>query len=463
MSKHNRKRQIEAAAIGRPRANEGEAMVLGNDVLASMLSPAQGGVYFLSTDEIIKRKGWSTYKEMLNDDQVKACLEFKKVLVSGRKWEIAPEKEGDAEAEKQAKFASEVLCRIGADRTLREALTAFEFGYSLAEQVFTRDVWDEDGQQYVFLKKLQHRDPKELQLKTDYHGNFMGAKQFGVAGVPNNLIELTPDKLWLFTHDKRFGNLYGNSDLRAAYRPWFAKKFILQFWNVFLERFGAPMTKMTYPAGASEDLKQKLKQILQNLASKTEILVPSGVEINLIEATRGGNAGYGDAVNLQNTSIARAILMVGMIGADGEANRSTAADSQSFLHLRVLFKLCDQISNALSASLMEQVIYPLLEVNFEKPTKPKFIWQDYGQYEGMKVADEIRQLHAAGIIDMDQEDVNYLRSVVGLPIRDEDDKPDDVVRPPPLPTPGNANAPPPAAPQGNDRAGKAGGAQTGDK
>jgi hypothetical protein len=49
-----------------------------------------------------------------------------------------------------------------------------------------------------------------------------------------------------------------------------------------------------------------------------------------------------------------------------------------------------------------------------------FVWQDYGQFEGMKIADEIRQLHAAGIIDMDQTDVNYARSVLGLPIRDEE-------------------------------------------
>jgi hypothetical protein len=69
---------------------------------------------------------------------------------------------------------------------------------------------------------------------------------------------------------------------------------------------------------------------------------------------------------------------------------------------------------------MEQVGNPLLELNFEKPLIPKFIWQDYGQFEGQVVADEIRQLHAAGIIDMDQTDVNYVRSIMGLPLRDDD-------------------------------------------
>lgn len=432
-------------------------MVLGNDMLASMVSPNQGGVYFLSVDEIIKRKGWATYKEMIFDDQVKVCLEFKKVLVAGRKFEIVPGEAENADAAKQAKFAEEIMCRLDMGEIFKNALSSFEFGYSLAEQVFTRDVWDEDGQQYVFLSKIAHRDPQEIYLKSDFHGNFLGARQQS----QGKQIDLNPDKLWLHTHDKRFGNIYGNSDLRSAYRPWFAKKFIIQFWNVFLERFGAPMTKMSYPLGASDDLKAKLKQILSNLASKTEILVPEGVQVNLIEATRGGTAGYAEALSFHNNSIARGILMVALLGANGDATRESAADSQSFLHLRILFKLADQLSQSLAKSFMDQVINPLIALNFEKPIYPRFIWQDYGQFEGMKVADEIRQLFAAGIIDMDQKDVNYARSILGLPLRLEDDIPDKTIRPQPLPPPGNGT-PPPAAPQGNDRAGKGGASTTPD-
>lgn len=442
-------------AIGRPRAIEGEKMVVGNNVLASMMLPSQGGVYFLSVDEIIARKGWATYREMLHDDQVKAVLEFKKTLVAGRKWEISPGYQSD-EAKKQADFAMDNLARVNIDQVFRNALSAFEFGYSLAEIVFERAKWDGDGTQHVMLKKLAHRDPKELQLKMDFNGNFLGARQVGVigsAGGNGNVIELPKEKLWLHTHDKRFDNLYGNPDLRAAYRSWYAKKFVVQFWNVYLERFGAPMMKMTYPLGASDQLKANLKAILSNLASKTEILVPTGVEVNLIEATRGGNAGYNEALSFHNNSIARAMLMVALLGADGDQNRQSGSDSQSYLHVRILFKMADEISQQLAADMLKQVIYPLLDLNFAKPIYPKFLWQDYGQFEGMKVADEIRQLHVAGIIDMDQPDVNYVRSVLGLPIRSEEDEPDEVIRPVPMPPPGGGTPPPPAE-QGNDRAGK---------
>jgi hypothetical protein len=75
------------------------------------------------------------------------------------------------------------------------------------------------------------------------------------------------------------------------------------------------------------------------------------------------------------------------------------------------------------------------------------------------IADEIRQLHAAGILDLDQDDVNYCRSVLGLPLRD-DDNPDKVLRPAALPLTGEGAAKPPAPGQGNTRADKGGSAKS---
>jgi phage gp29-like protein len=447
---------VDLAATGRPRAIEGESMVLGNDLLASMTRVRDGGIYFLPTDEIIRRKGWAVYKEMLNDDQVKACLEFKKILIGGRAFEVAP-LDDSAEAKQQAAFVEEAFKRIKVDQALKEALSALEFGFSLAEQVFTRDTWE--GTQYVFLSKLAFREPSQIYIKADEHGNVLGAQQYNTnaQGIGKNTIDLPKEKIFLFTHNKRFGNNYGVSDLRSAYRPWWAKKFIVQFWNVFLERMGSPMTTMKYPQGASEELKRTLKQIMRGLSSKTEILIPEGVEIALVEATRGGTATYEQALAFHNDSIARAILMSGLLGMNGDAARSSGTNGQSFIQQRLIFKMADGVSQELADALMNQVINPLLALNFAKVLAPKFIWQDYGQFEGQVVADEIRQLHAAGVIDMDQKDVNYVRSIMGLPIRTAEETPDEVIRPAPTPPPGGgaANAPP-SAPQGNDRAGKGG-------
>jgi phage gp29-like protein len=450
-----------AAAIGRPRAIEGEDMVVSNGLLASLTRPGQGGVYFLPTDEIVRRHGWRTYKEMRVDDMVKACLAFKRILIRGRTWELAPANK-TPQAKEVADYVTWALKRIDLDSVFEDVLSALEFGFAIGEKVFERCTYN--GKQVVALQKIAFRDPATIEIRSDVHGNWLGARQLNLnfigpqAGTFEPYIELGPEKLWLWTYNGRFGNLYGEPDLRAAYRSWWAKKFIINFWNVFLERMGSPMTAMRYPLGATEEMKQTLKQIMRNLASKTEILIPQGVEINLIEATRSGRADYGAALAFHNGGIARSILMSTLFGTGAETESSRGGDSQSFLQLRILFKMADDVSKAISASLMRQVVKQLVELNFTgdiDALMPRFIWQDYGQFEGMKIADTIRLLHAAGILDLDQKDVNYARSVLGLPLRDPDDPEDEVIRPAALPPPGSG-APPPSAPQGNARAEKGG-------
>lgn len=446
------------AAIGRPRAIEGEQMVVAEGLRTSSLRPKSGGVYFAPTDDILKRHGgYKTYREMLNDDQVKACLEFKKILIAGRTWEWK-EKADDAKSKEIAKFLTHCTQKMDFGAAMEGSLTGLEFGFSAGEIVWERTEYD--GKQIVGIKAIKHRDPESLNIGYDKHGNFTGLLQKNYIDGKN--IELGPEKIWLYSHNSRFGNLYGQSDLRAAYRSWWAKKFIINFWNVFLERMGAPMMAMKYPTGAGEELKRTLINILSHLSSKTEVLIPEGVEIDLIEATRSGTATYEQALDWHDKAISRALLMVALLGTGGEESKTQGSASQSSIHLRILFKMADKISQAVTKSFVEQVIKPLVAMNFDdwEDHMPTFVWQDYGQFEGMKIADTIRLLFAAGILDLDQADVNYARSVLGLPLRLEGDAEDKVNRPPPPPPPGNPNAPPPKADQGNERAKKGGDTST---
>ncbi len=477
--KASRRKASKKAAVGRPSGVEGETMALGGEMLRSSLGPASGGVYFLPIDDIIIRKGWRTYREMRHDEQVKAVLQFKKTLVAGRTWDIVasndipkpPDFEKQVEAVRQknmmpqvmkegeqpkppeplpqhdpssekakeiADFVAFNLKRINFRKIVENALTAFEFGFSLGEVIY--EVGDFKGQRAILIKEIKHRDPQSIEIKQDKHGNILGFRQNAVGEV----IETDTDKMWHWAHQSQFGNAYGVSDLRAAYRSWWAKRFIVNFWNVFLERMGAPMTMMKYPQGAPDDLKKVLKQILRNLNSKTEILVPEGVTVELIEAQRTGKGDYDAALRYHDNSIAKALLMVAILGLS-EAEGGRSADSQSRLHLRVLFKAMDAISQDLIFSFWDQVVKPLVDMNFEHENLyPDFVWQDYGGFEGIEIADTIKNLHVAGIIDIDQTDVNYVRSITGMQLRGEDDPEDKVQRPAATPPP-SAAIPPPAA------------------
>jgi len=490
-AKASRRAAAKSRPVGRPSSVEGETLAIGGEMLRSAMSPASGGVYFLPIDEIIIRKGWRTYREMRHDEQVKATLQFKKTLVAGRTWDIVaaadipkpadfekmveavrqknmmppapstdpanpaaptppeplPKHDPSSDKAKEiAQFVDFNLKRINFRKIIENALTGFEFGFSLGEVVY--EVGDYKGERAILIKDIKHRDPQSIEIKQDRHGNVLGFRQ----QAPGQVVEVGTEKMWHWAHQSQFGNAYGVSDLRAAYRAWWAKRFIVNFWNVFLERMGAPMTMMKYPQGAPEDLKKTLKQILSNLNSKTEILVPEGVTVELVEAMRTGKGDYDAALAYHDNSIAKALLMVAILGlSDAQGGRT--ADSQSRLHLRVLFKAMDAISQDIIFSFMDQVIKPLVDMNFEHENLyPTFVWQDYGGFEGIEIADTIKNLHVAGIIDMDQTDVNYVRSIVGLPLRCEDDPEDKVVRPPPTPPP--SSGVPAPAPQDNKSAKK---------
>lgn len=444
--------------VGRPTPAETESMVDVGASLRAFQPPVTGRrtrngavVEILPVDEIITRKGWKEYRTMLHDPQVTATLEFKKLMIMGRKWDVEPASKSEKD-KSVALFVSQALKQIDIKGKLKEALTAFDYGFSLGELIWK--LGEVDGAQSIVLKDIKYRDPEWLTVHTDHHGNIIQWEQdvqaFGIVRGTQQEVFLQPEKVFHFAHNRQFSQHYGKSDLRAAYRSWWAKKFIIQFFNVFLERMGQPMTAVKYPQGAGDTLKTALKQILKGLSTKTEILIPQGVEIELIEATRSGNADYLGALDYHDREIARALLMVALLGAGGNAVKR-GSDSQSRIHLRTLHKMADETGNLLLFAFNQQVIRQLVDFNFDVVDYPKFIFQDYGEFEAFEITDAVRLLHAAGILELDKEDTNFTRSILGLPVREEGDE-DSVVRPPQPPPPASANAPPPPAAQGNDNA-----------
>lgn len=437
------------AGSGRRSAPFSEKLVVDGDVMRAFLPLTReaNSIQFLPVDEIINRKGWKVYRDMRHDDQIKATMSFKKILIYGRALDTKPAETDNQDAEDVARFVEWALKRINLKQIFREALSAMDFGYSVGELIW--EVAEYEGRQVIALKAIKHREPENIVIEADIHGNVTNFVQYP-DWAPTR-IDIRPEKVWHYAHQREFSNQYGTSDLRAAYKNWWSKKFIVNFWNVFLERLGQPMTMMKYPQGSTPELKATLQKILRGLSTKTEILIPEGVEVELIEATRAAKGDYKEALHYHDNSIARALLVVALLGVGGDEIKR-GSDSQSRLHLRVLFKMADEIAKDLLFTFQQQVIKQLVDFNFDTDLYPKMFWQDYGEFEGMEVADTIRLLHAAGIFELDQDDVNYCRSILGLPLRLEGDDEDTVVRPQPLPPPANPNRPPPAADQGNDRA-----------
>ena len=457
---HNKRR-------GRPSNKEKEVTTVGSQLISWQLPGGKRDRFeMVSPDDLLTRRGWRIYREMMADDQVKASIWYKKVLLCARPFDMKPA--SDSQTDKDAaEFVQKNLEEINFKRTLWEMLSALEYGFSAGEILM--HIKDTPDGPKLKLKDVKFRDPEWMFINVDKHGNI---GQF-VQKPPNPVlgdgqsqfhIEIKPEKMLHYAYQRQFSNHYGVSDLRAAYRAWWSKKYVTQFWNVFLERFGSPLMKMTYPLGASEQLKIKLKSIMENLSAKTDILVPEGVAIDLIEASRGGTASYGDALTYYDVRIATAILIPALLGMGVDTKRGS--DSQSRLHLRTLMKVVQYIGCELIDEIQEKIVKPLVDANFTTTEYPRFIFQDYGEFEAFEITDAIKELFNAGVLDLDQEDINYARSVLGLQIRSEDNE-DEIRRPDPSALPmavgGDQQTGGAGAKQGNNRAKKPVSSQKTDK
>lgn len=439
------------------------SVLTGRDYLMGIW-PNQADKIFtlMNPDDIIRRKGgFQEYKKMRHDDAVKAALYFKKILVYGRDWDIDPASD-KALDEGVADFVTWALKRARFKRIIKEMLTALDFGFSVGEIIW--EVAKYKGRPVFTIKEVKFRDPETFTIWTDQHGTIQKFVQFDF-NFGAKEVEIPKAKVLHYAYQGELGNVYGTSDLRSIYKNWWAKGFLVNFWNVYLERLGAPTLLMKYPKGATAALQSVLKNVLKDLGNRAEILVPDGVAVNVLESTRAGQATYLEALTYHDAAIAKGILMPALLGFGEKQTRG--ADSQARLQLRTLFKVTDEIGQECSEIIEKMIIEPLVNYNFDVESYPELVWQSYGEYEATEIADVIRLLHNAGIIDPDQEDVNYVRSIVGLPTRDRKDDEDEVLRPNPAPM-GSGAAPPTkpgsgGAQQGNEtgKIGGTGGAQKG--
>jgi len=477
---------------GRPRDIEKENTVLSGTQLISWTLPRSDHYEMMSADDLLTKRGYRVYREMRADDQIKAALHFKKLLIISRPWDIQPSDEmqkliseqkkferEQKKAEKEAKqkeqvnnqlpiqladpptdkpekpditpenqakleqaleiveFVEKILKEIPFRRILWEMLTAFDYGCSYGEIIWeVRKIGEELR---VVPKDVAFRDPEFMHIHCDEHGNITEFRQTPTH-FPAKEIFIQPDKMLHYAYQSEFRNHLGISDLRAAYRAWWSKKYVTQFFNIFLERFGAPLMMMKYPPGSSNDLKTALRQILEGLSSKTDILVPEGVKVELIEATRAGTAKFDDALKLYDISIANAILMPALLGMGTDIKRGS--DSQSRMHVRTLTKMVDFICEELARIFQEKIIWPMIQMNFDTDEKPRLVFSDQFEFENFEVTDAIKELHAAGILELDGLDTNYIRSMLNMPVRPEGQE-DEVQRQETLP---------PMAPGGDDQA-----------
>lgn len=306
----------------------------------------------------------------------------------------------------------------------KEILTAIWAGFSVTEINYSLS----NG--LVGIDSLATYHPSTLYFNVDEKGRLMdlGVKQFMITG---SHVDIPTSKCIIYTHDMRFGNLYGRSAFKRIYKDWVLKDPILKMWARALDRFGTPLVVAMVPEGQINDPDnplQKIEQIdyviriLNDLQNQTALAMSTPGENNKgdIKTVTNGGTGVGQAFNAAvayfNKMIYRGLLLPSLVGDEGSSGSYNLGEK----HFDTFQAVLDNIYNTLTEVLIEQLIRRLIEFNFGKQ-------ESYGSFPQKKLSEDDKKLLSEifgqmidkGVLDPDvQADFDYMRSTLDIPQRE---------------------------------------------
>lgn len=303
--------KIETPQPGLEIATTGDGRDITRPYVAGMM---------VSNDRVLTGRGGGDlqiYEQVLSDSQVKACLEQRRNAVTSCEWvvEAASDRRADRKA---ADWLRENLQHIGWDARTDRMLYASFYGFSAAELL-----WEvRDGK--LGWKAIKVRNRRRF--------GFNAAGELRLL-TPQNMLEGEPAKAPYFWHIATGADNddepYGLGLAHWCYWPTLFKRHGTGFWLTFLEKFGMPTGVGKFPVGATSAERSMLLGAIRAIRNSSGVILPQGMEIDLLEAARSGSADYKELHDTMDEAIAKAIIGQTMTTDNG------SSQAQAKVHMEV--------------------------------------------------------------------------------------------------------------------------------
>ncbi|WP_420012034.1 phage portal protein family protein [Tateyamaria sp.] len=291
----------------------------------------------------------------LGDPKVRACLGQRLDAGTAAPLEVKPG--GPMRRDRQAaEDLGEQLACLEIDRITRELLHGIWFGYAVAECI-----WEIEGSR-VRLADLRVRAPSVLRWDPITHEPLLLTRQTP-SGQP-----LPPAKFVLLTAPRVHGGQpHGPGIGNWAFWPVWLKRFACSSWATALERFGIPLATATVRNRTGEEARHEMREALSALAalaSGTSLVLPEGVELNVIESSRRAGGDYEIFVRDMDRMIADAV-----IGQHGTAEIGPHVGTGE-VHMKILERLVTADARRCADALRRSVATWLTHWNYPGAAVP---------------------------------------------------------------------------------------------
>lgn len=318
---------------------------------------------------------WGAYDVVFNDDQVFSTMQQRIGAVVARDWNVIAGDDEDPRAEKAAEAFDKTLKALPWDRITRKMLMATFNGYSVAELMwgYRNGLFDIIGMKVRHARRFRFDDEDRLRMltPTNMQGILMPGRKFWVHAVGA-------------TDDDQ---PYGHGLAHWLYWPTLFKRNGIRFWNIFLDKFGTPTAKGTYPRGSSREDINKFLIALQAIATDSGFAVPDGFAVELMSAARSGTGDYHQLCLYMDAAIAKVVLSQTMTTDNGSSR------SQSEVHADVKLEVVKTDADDLTDSFTAQVARWWTDYNFGPDVAAPIVRRIVEEEEDTKENAETDKIH----------------------------------------------------------------------
>jgi phage gp29-like protein len=299
-------------------------------------------------------KSYKIYDELKRDAHAAAVLAKRKIAVTSRPFTVTPASRA-AKDILAADLVRMALGRLRFSKVCKSLLGATLKGFAVSEVI-----WEAHAG-YFLPGAIKSRRQQRFVFSTDEELRLLTRER------PVEGIELPPRKFIVHTHGDEAGP-YGLGVGHVIFWPVFFKRQGITFWLTFADKFGSPTAIGKYPVGATKDDQSKLLAALAAIAQDAGVIVPEGMVIEFLEATRKDSIDtYEKLCRYMDEQISEAVL--------GETMTTTAkgagvGGNQAAVHNDVRIELAKDDAFALCDTLNTSIVQWIVEVNMPSATPP---------------------------------------------------------------------------------------------
>ncbi len=234
-------------------------------------------------------------------------------------------------------------------------------GYGVAEKVWQkvpRGQWD--GK--ITLDRLKSKDTQFINYELDQYRNIVGVVSYrGNSGQTFN-----PSDFVITSYLPMFGDPFGMSDIRAAYRAASMIPSLIRLRMVYLDKYAGPYihAKVSDPA-----LITRMETELAQARAEGFIVTMPGDDLELINLATGATSDFQEAISDLRQEVAISIsgaFLTMMTGQGGGQMRGDASVQQDTVDL-FIWMLASLVAGVINEQIVPDLVGPNFGDNCEYP------------------------------------------------------------------------------------------------